>query len=124
MGAAPVSDNVYASICYCPITDLNHADMEYEWLYGCTNTGVRNLDAQQIEISNELAAMCPDYINSLGLKQKDGTPITATNYKDIIKKYLIASDQRARQEGCEIPDSIGFTFYQKQSKPIDLSPPR
>ena len=48
MGAADVRDDVYAAICYCPITDLNHADMEYEWLYGCTNTGVRNLDVAPI----------------------------------------------------------------------------
>lgn len=30
MGAADARDDVYAAICYCPITDLNHADMEYE----------------------------------------------------------------------------------------------
>ena len=66
MGAAEASDAVFASICYCPITDLNHADMEYEWLYGCTNTGVRHLDAAQIAVSDELAAQCPAYIDSLG----------------------------------------------------------
>ncbi|MDE7141515.1 MAG: alpha/beta hydrolase, partial [Muribaculaceae bacterium] len=63
MGAADASDAVYASICYCPITDLNHADMEYEWLYGCTNTGVRHLDESQIAVSDQLAALCPAYIN-------------------------------------------------------------
>ncbi len=30
MGAAPARDDVFAAICYCPITDLNHADSEYE----------------------------------------------------------------------------------------------
>ena len=70
MGAAQTSDKVFASVCYCPITDLNHADMEYEWLYGCTNTGVRHLNEAQISISNELAAECPDYINSLNLKSR------------------------------------------------------
>ena len=24
----------FHSVCYCPITDLDHADMAYEWLYG------------------------------------------------------------------------------------------
>lgn len=118
MGAADVRDDVYAAICYCPITDLNHADMEYEWLYGCTNTGVRNLSADQIKISDELSAECPSYINSLGLLKKDGTPLTADNYKDYIKSYLIASAQRALQEGCEIPDTIGFTFYQDKTGPM------
>lgn len=118
MGAAPAKDDVYASICYCPITDLGHADMEYEWLYGCTNTGVRHLDEAQIQISDELSALCPEYINSLGLKKKDGTPITADNYKDVIKSYLMASAHRALQEGFEIPDSIGFTIYKKKFTPM------
>ncbi len=122
MGAADARDDVFAAICYCPITDLNHADMEYEWLYGCTNRGVRALSADQIVISDELAAECPEYINSLGLTETDGTPLTAANYKDYIKKFLIASAHRALQEGCEIPDSIGFTFYQDKSGPMGGGP--
>ncbi len=117
MGAADARDDVFGAICYCPITDLNHADMEYEWLYGCTNTGVRHLDEAQIAISNELAAECPAYINSLGLTEADGTPLTADNYKDYIKSFLMASAHRAVQEGCEIPDSIGFTFYKDAGGP-------
>ena len=111
MGAAPTSDKVFASVCYCPITDLNHADMEYEWLYGCTNTGVRHLNADQITISNELAAECPDYINSLNLKDENGNAITADNYKDYLKTFLIASAHKALEEGCEIPDTIGIIRY-------------
>ena len=111
MGAAPTSDKVFASVCYCPITDLNHADMEYEWLYGCTNTGVRHLTADQITISNELAAECPDYINSLNLKDDGGKAISADNYKLYLKTFLIASAHKALEEGCEIPDTIGIVRY-------------
>lgn len=111
MGAAPASDKVFASVCYCPITDLNHADMEYEWLYGCTNTGVRHLTADQIKISEELAAECPAYINSLKLKDDSGNPITADNYKEYLKTFLIASAHKALEEGCEIPDTIGIIRY-------------
>lgn len=118
MGAADTRDDVFASICYCPITDLNHADMEYEWLYGCTNTGVRRLSEAQIAISDELSAECPSYINSLGLKDSSGNLITADTYKDYLKTFLIASAHRALQEGCEIPDSIGFVFYQDKSGPM------
>ena len=124
MGAADARDDVFAAICYCPITDLNHADMEYEWLYGCTNTGVRHLSADQIVISDELAAECPAYINSLGLKRPDGTPLTADNYKEYLKSYLMASAHRAVQEGCEIPDSIGFTFYTEKGGPMGGGPGR
>ena len=42
MGAAQERDNVYASVCYCPITDLEHADMAYEWLYGNTKNRKTN----------------------------------------------------------------------------------
>lgn len=118
MGAAPAKDDVFASICYCPITDLGHADMEYEWLYGCTNDGVRGLDEAQKKISEELSALCPEYINSLGLKMTNGTPITADNYKDVIKSYLMASAHRALQEGFEISDTIGFTFYKNKFTPM------
>ena len=114
MGAAPTSDKVFASVCYCPITDLNHADMEYEWLYGCTNTGVRHLNADQITISNELAAECPAYINSLNLKDDAGNLITADNYKDYLKTFLIASAHKALEEGCEIPDTIGIIRYSEK----------
>lgn len=125
MGASPAKDDVFGAICYCPITDLGHADMEYEWLYGCTNTGVRHLDDAQIQISDELSALCPQYINSLGLKKQDGTPINADNYKDLIKSYIVASAHRALQEGCEIPDSIGFSFYKKKFTPMGpgITPP-
>ena len=111
MGAAPASDKVFAAVCYCPITDLNHADMEYEWLYGCTNTGVRHLDSDQITISDELSAECPAYINSLSLRDDSGNLITADNYNDYLKTFLIASAQKALEEGCEIPDTIGIIRY-------------
>ena len=114
MGVAPTSDKVFATVCYCPITDLNHADMEYEWLYGCTNTGVRHLNAAQITISNELAAECPAYINSLYLKDDAGNLITADNYKDYLKTFLIASAHKALEEGCEIPDTIGIISYSEK----------
>ena len=122
MGAADVRDDVFAAICYCPITDLNHADMQYEWLYGCTNTGVRHLSEDQIVISDELAAECPAYINLLGLTKPDGTLLTADNYKEYLKGFLIESAHRALQEGCEIPDSIGFKFYQDKMGPMGAGP--
>lgn len=108
MGAAVARDNVFASICYCPITDLEHADMAYEWLYGSTNTGMRGLSSEQQQVSKELAEQFPSYINSLNLKKADGTTITADNYLEYMKSFLIKSLQRAQDEGCEIPDTIGI----------------
>jgi len=34
LGAGSVSDTVFASASYSPITDLDHGDMAYEWMWG------------------------------------------------------------------------------------------
>jgi hypothetical protein len=34
LGAADTDDSVFLSASYSPITDLDHADMQYEWMYG------------------------------------------------------------------------------------------
>lgn len=49
-------------------------------------------------------------------------PTAADNYKDYIKKFLMASVHKALQEGCVIPDSIGFTFYQEKKGPMGPGP--
>ena len=110
MGTANEKDDVYAVISYCPITDLNHADMEYEWLYGCTNKGARHLDEAQIAISNELASLCPDYIDSLFLRNQNGEYLTTATYKTFLKSFLIASAQKAIDSGLEIHDEMGYVF--------------
>lgn len=124
MGAAPARDEVFAAICYCPITDLEHADCEYEWLYSCTNDGIRGLDESQKAVSEELAALCPDYLRSLNLTTPSGEKLTADNYRNYLKNLLIASMQRALQEGAEIPDSIGVVFYQEKQDFMGAGPRR
>ena len=110
LGAAKEHDDVFAAVCYCPITALDHADMAYEWLYQSVNKDIRGISDTQVNVSKELAAQFPAYINSLGLKRVDGTPLTESNYMDYVKSFLIQSAQRARNEGVDIPDSIGIKF--------------
>lgn len=110
LGAAKTRDDVFATVAFCPIIDLEHSDMAYEWLYGGTNTGVRSLSANQAAISNELAAQFPAYQQSLGLKKPDGTPLTADNYRDYLKTFLMQSAQRARNAGFDIPANTGVKF--------------
>ena len=109
MVAADERDDVFASVCYCPITDLRHADMAYEWLYGQTDSRKAN-DVAHRQVTQELAALFPAYVNSLGLKRKDGTLLTGDNYLSYIKEELIRSAQIAKDAGADIPDSIGFCF--------------
>lgn len=109
MGAADERDDVFASVCYCPIIDLEHADMAYEWLYGQTDSR-QSLDSKHRSLTHELTAAFPTYINSLNLRKPDGSPLTADNYLDYIKSELIRSAQIAKNAGADIPDSLGFSF--------------
>ncbi len=109
MGAADERDDIFCAVCFCPITDLEHADMAYEWLYGETDS--RRADAESKRaLTKELAAKFHAYQASLGLKKADGTLLTADNYLDYIKTLIIQSAQEAKDAGADIPDSIGFTF--------------
>lgn len=114
MGAAPVRDNVFASVCYCPIIDLEHADMAYEWLFNGTESRQTG-DPAVLAVSDELKAMFPAYLKSLALHTEDGTPLTADNYLDYIKNELIRSAQLAKNAGADIPDNLGFTFSEEAS---------
>lgn len=120
MGAAKERDDIFAAVCFCPITDLAHADMAYEWLYSDTKSRQGN-DEIHREVSKELALLFPEYQKSLGLKLEDGTPLTADNYRDFIKSELIRSAQLAKDAGAEIPDSIGFSFNKEKGTfaPLD-----
>ena len=112
MGACDERNDIFAAVCYCPIIDLDHADMAYEWLYACTNNVTRPLDEAQLAASVELAAAYPAYLASLNLQKPDGSPLTADNCRDYIKQLLIQSAQEAKDAGADIPDSLGFAYNQ------------
>ena len=84
IGAAmDVGDDVYASQCYCPITNLEHADAAYEWSFmGNYKTedfmkGPMELTPFEQALSDQLGARFPAYFNSLGLKHPEtGKPLT------------------------------------------------
>jgi acetyl esterase/lipase len=90
IGAASATDNIYASAPYCPITDLEHADMAYEWEFG-TNPLSGSLVNQTI--SQQLKNAFSIYQASLNLQGKNGYgTITADNFGDyLLKTYLIPS---------------------------------
>lgn len=69
------SDAVYAAQIYCPIIDLEHADLAYEWMFRADRT-CENSPAGPAEtmtpfkeaLSAELSARYADYVNSLNLR--------------------------------------------------------
>ena len=93
-------DDVFATMAYCPITDLNHADYAYEWLYAADTTG---MDDFQKALSQKLAAEFPVYLNGLGLTDESGNSLTvsedgaqsgsfydylAGRYEDAFERYV------------------------------------
>jgi len=90
VGAADAADNIFGSACFCPITDLEHADAAYEWMYGTIPARSGLVDQ---ELSKQLKDIFAGYQASLNLQGKNGFgPITADNYdKYLLQFYLIPS---------------------------------
>jgi hypothetical protein len=93
IGAAKADDHILGSACYCPITDLEHADGAYEWMYGTTPGNSGRVDQQ---LSQELRASYASYQMSLDLQGRNGFGrLTAENYdRYLLHEYLIPSADR------------------------------
>ncbi len=100
LGANDADDNIYAAAPFCPITDLEHADMAYEWMFGTTPipAGVMLPGATtpvspglvDQTLSQQLKDAFADYQASLNLKGKnDFGTITADNYDDYLLQYYL-----------------------------------
>lgn len=74
-----VSDAVYGSMDWCPITNLDSADEAYEWMMGVTRSG---LSDDEQAISDALAASYADYINQAGIKDETGNVLTLEESAD------------------------------------------
>jgi hypothetical protein len=87
IGAADENDNIFGSACYSPITDLEHADGAYEWMYG---TSPINSGLVDQELSKQLKESFVKYQASLNLQGKNnfGT-ITADNYDKYLLQYYL-----------------------------------
>jgi hypothetical protein len=90
--SSTLNDDVFGMVGYCPITDLDHADAAYEWMYNATREKLREefgtyTDTQMLA-SAWLAADYVPYLNDLGLKDEGGNPLTANNLDDAIKAIV------------------------------------
>ena len=74
-----VSDAVYGSMGWCPITNLDSADEAYEWMMGVTRSG---LSDEEQAISDALAASFAEYINQAQIKDEDGNVLTLEESAD------------------------------------------
>ena len=111
-----LSDAVFGVIAYCPITDLPNADAAYEWTYADTRLALQDIDFNSDpegkalvyyttdagtvnpDVSAYLADLYCTYVDSLGLKLDDGTPLTSENLKDAIIGLMETEIAEAMEE--------------------------
>jgi len=75
-----IEDNIFASMCYCPIVDLNNADLAYAWMrYDAGETSAMTMFSGEIQFSDfqlalqdDLAVAFAEYINDLGVENEEG----------------------------------------------------
>ncbi len=68
------SDAVFAAQIYCPIVDLEHADLAYEWMFSADKTvfgGTNEMSPFQKALSDKLKSQYLTYFNSLKLVQPE-----------------------------------------------------
>ncbi len=126
-GGSTLDDDVFAVIAYCPITDLGHADIAYEWQYGDLRAEgdplggpagflpwiVSNLTADMLTLSPTLAGQYPAYLDSLGLTFLDENNVrqdlSSTTMETAITTLVKAGVQKALDEGVAVP-VLGANF--------------
>lgn len=122
IGAAEADGRLFAASCYCPVTDLEHADLAYEWQFAGIpdfhrmhmrmDEGGRPqfsavdgvMSEKRIALSGELAALFPAYLNSLALVDQNGEDLTLNedgsgSFKEYIIGLLASSAQGALDRG-------------------------
>jgi hypothetical protein len=88
LGAADASDAIFGCAAFCPITDLEHADMAYEWQFGAVPVSGSTVDQT---LSKQLAGAFTAYQAGLSLQGlNDFGALTADKYGDyLLKTYLV-----------------------------------
>lgn len=144
LGAADAGDDVFAVSCYCPIINLEHADMAYEWEFCSVNDFHRanmkmdeggrpvftpvdgEMTEEQIRVSVEEKALFPAYVSSLGLKDENGAPLTLDadgegSLKEYVKHIVMESAQRALDGGVDLADKTWLTIENGKVQSMDFA---
>lgn len=141
LGAADAPDDIFAVSAYCPISLLDQADAAYEWQFNGVNDyqkmDIRMLDykverklvpgtltAEQIKLSDALKPLFVPYVNSLGLKDESGRPLTLDkngngSFKQYVKGFLIRSAQQQLDSGKNLSDRKWLTVANGKVTSVD-----
>ncbi len=142
LGAAKERDDIFAAFCFCPIMNLQHADMAYEWLLqglehfesvhfvktnGLINmepwTGEQN-EAQKAA-GEELRKEFYAYVNGLHLPDGNGSFLQLDengrgSFYEKVAAYMAKAAQKAIQEGTQTPDEAYLRVENGQLTAFDL----
>ena len=108
LGAATAATNVYAVSAYAPITNLDAADMAYEWSYnGITSSNKVSMSHDDVAYSNLLNEHFPDYVNNLQLHDSVGRVLKLDKngngtFKNYVKEFIVAAANKAQAKGSDL----------------------
>ncbi len=83
--SSTISDAIYGCQCFCPIADLNNADIAYGWMhYNDGVTGETDMFSGEtitftpfkLALQNDMAVAFAQYVNGLGIKDENGRVLT------------------------------------------------
>jgi hypothetical protein len=80
-----LDDDVFGTVLYCAITDLDHMDAAYEWMYNATRAELGIYSTAQMDASQWLKVNYQPYFNGLGLRDESGKELTAPHFRDAIQ---------------------------------------
>ncbi|MEU6200958.1 subtype B tannase [Streptomyces sp. NPDC047061] len=107
IGAADESDAVFATTAYSPITDLDHADMAYEWMFGTLPLAGGTAVAQPY--STQLKDAYAGYLRSLHLRGIKGFgTLAADNYADYMLKFYLQPSATAYLTALSADDRTAY----------------
>lgn len=110
-GRSTLRDDVFAVNAYCPITDLGNADVAYEWLYNILGTRDETGSNAAADAAAEIAAKFPAYEKSLGLRNPDGSRLTAATMLKTIKQEVVRSAETyMKAAGANTIPALGEDF--------------
>ncbi len=149
IGAADATDDVYAAMCYCPITDLDHADELYEFLhygekyvagYEGFGSDLKRSDNPEYFDEDTLAVQTIlydngiAYVQSLGLDRDLGDDgRSGAYYEDYLNAfetsmagYLAMTFDSAEEVQAYIdetvdPDGTGYVTYDPETGEVTIS---
>ncbi|MGN0205526.1 MAG: subtype B tannase [Coprococcus sp.] len=144
LGAVDAGDEIFAASCYCPITNLEHADMAYEWQFKdvydyhrmhmqMEEGGRPSFSAEdgrmtdnQIQASIDEAASFTEYVNGLHLTDENGVLLSLDEagegtFKKYIEQIVLASAQRAIEKGIDIKDKKWLTIVEDRAVEMDFN---